>query len=485
MSYDDKPIRAFLFSVVFLLVCAGALTLPGAAQTTASVNSQEAQKIGIDAYIYGYSLITTEITRLAFINTTVPNPRTLQAPMGQIVSLPQYPPADYKGVSAPNADTLYSVGFVDVSREPWIFSYPNMGHRYFLFPMYDEWMVSIGSPGARTLGYGAQTIAITGPSWHGALPSGVTQQIKSPTGIFFIVGRVYAEATPQDYGAVHVLQKQFKLYPLSAWGKTYTPPLGKTNGPYSVKEKVRDIIDAMSASEYFTFMAKAMAVNPPILPQDGAIVAEMASIGLTPGHTFDMSKLSPDVQKALANVAKMAFPKIAALQKTAGKVINGWVIPGAAGTYGTDYLARAYIAAYGWPANLPQDADYPNTKVDSTGNPLIGSHTYKVHFAKGATPPVNGFWSITMYDDEYFFYPNPLNKLTESMRDHPKFNADGSLDLYFSHTQPSGVAQANWLPAPSGNFILMLRMYWPKENPPSILPPSNPTWQPPPVQIVK
>ena len=106
-------------------------------------------------------------------------------------------------------------------------------------------------------------------------------------------------------------------------------------------------------------------------------------------------------------------------------------------------------------------------------------NTYIVHFAKGETPPVNGFWSITMYDSEYYFYPNPLNKLTVSLRDHPKFNTDGSLDLYFSHEKPANAPQANWLPAPAGQFILMMRMYWPKETSPSIL---DGTWSPPSVK---
>jgi hypothetical protein len=121
-------------------------------------------------------------------------------------------------------------------------------------------------------------------------------------------------------------------------------------------------------------------------------------------------------------------------------------------------------------------------RLRDTGAPLAGSNVYRLHFENGKMPPVNGFWSITMYDGDYFFYPNALDKLTVSMRDNPEFNADGSLDLYFSHVQPSGVSQANWLPAPDGTFILMLRMYWPKEKPPSILPPNDPTWQPPGVQ---
>jgi hypothetical protein len=476
--------KAAMAALAITLLASAASPAVAAAQTS-SLTPQQAQKIAVDAYIYGYSLVTSEITRMATTNTVAANMKTLQAPMGQIISLPGYPPATYKGVTAPNADTLYSFGFFDISKQPWVFSYPNMGTRYFVFPIYDEWTNVIGAPGARTYGYGAQSVAITGPGWHGTLPSGVTQQIKSPTGIIFTIGRVYAQDTPQDLAAVHALQAQFKWVPLSSFGKPYTPQPGKAGGPYTPAQKVRDIIDSMNTSQYFNFMATTMAVSPPILPQDATIVAEMSKIGLVPGKPFDMSKLSPQTQSALSNVASLAFAKIAALQKSAGKVVNNWVIPGASGSYGSDYLLRAYTSAFGWGANLSLDANYPNTKVDSQGNPLVGTNTYRIHFAKGATPPVNGFWSITMYDKEYFFYPNPLNKLTVSLRNHPKFNADGSLDLYFANVQPANVPQANWLPAPKGNFILMMRMYWPKASPPSILPPSNPTWVPPPVTKMK
>jgi hypothetical protein len=122
---------------------------------------------------------------------------------------------------------------------------------------------------------------------------------------------------------------------------------------------------------------------------------------------------------------------------------------------------------------------YPSTKTDSDNAPLNGANTYVIHFDKGQTPPANGFWSITMYDSSYFFYPNPLNKFTESMRNTPVQNADGSIDLYFSHVKPPQAPEANWLPAPSDNFVLMMRLYWPKETPPSIL---DGTWSPPPVR---
>jgi len=152
-----------------------------------------------------------------------------------------------------------------------------------------------------------------------------------------------------------------------------------------------------------------------------------------------------------------------------------------------DYFARALIAAVGWPANLPADAVYPTTFVDANGDKLNGANKYTLTFAKGQTPPVDGFWSITMYFDEsgWWFYPNKLNKLTESMRDNPKFNDDGSLTLYFQHDSPGPDKQANWLPSPAGEFLLTMRLYWPKEKSPTILPLGEGDWAPPAVQKVK
>ena len=189
------------------------------------------------------------------------------------------------------------------------------------------------------------------------------------------------------------------------------------------------------------------------------------------------------MQAALKDVGKSASAKILAQKETLGTKINGWQIPGAAGAYGTNYLGRAVIAAFGWPANLPQDAVYPTTLVDADGKPLNGANKYTLTFKKGETPPVDGFWSITMYfeDGGWWFVPNPLNKFTVSMRDKPKFNADGSLTLYFQSEPPNRDRISNWLPAPKGDFILTMRMYWPKETPPSILPPGKGTWAPPPV----
>jgi len=199
------------------------------------------------------------------------------------------------------------------------------------------------------------------------------------------------------------------------------------------------------------------------LKGDNHIVKKMAEIGLVPGKTFDLTKLSNKIQHALNPVPKLAYKKIKSFESKSGKIENGWVIANTAGNYGTDYLRRAFIAAYGWPGNLPKDAVYSFATVDSTGKKLSGTNNYTIHFAKDQTPPVKAFWSITMYDSEYFFVQNPLNKFTLSPRDPLVYNADdGSLDLYFQHDAPEESKRANWLPSPQGSFVLMLRMYWPQ-----------------------
>ena len=199
--------------------------------------ADDALETAINAYIYGYPLVTSEITKMATTNTIAVDLKTFQAPLGQFLTMPGYPPATYQGVTAPNADTLYSFGFFDVSKEPWVFSYPDMGDRYFLFPIYDMWTDVIISAGSRTFGSAAQSVAITGPGWEGTLPKGITQQARSPTGSIFMIGRVYAQDTPEDLAAVHALQNQFKWVPLSSFGKTYMPPPGKTGGALHTRQK--------------------------------------------------------------------------------------------------------------------------------------------------------------------------------------------------------------------------------------------------------
>jgi len=462
-----------------LLLAALGGTRASAQQAAAPLSTDEASAIATDAYVYGYSLITTEVTRVQFSN--VPKSEGLHAPMGQFVNVKRYPPANFRGVSAPNADTLYSIAWLDLA-EPQVFSHPDMGKRFYLFEMTDLWMTDFETPGTRTAGGDAARYLITGPGWNGTVPAGL-KQIKCATRYMVILGRTYANGTEKDYKTVNALQAQYKIVPLSAYGKPYTyqaPPVNPNPG-FSMTDAPQKVINAMDISTYFNLMAKLMSEAAPPAPEDAPMLARMAKIGLVPGQAFDISKLDPAVQAVLTDANKSAMKFIEKNKDSMGATVNGWVIAKDLGIYGTNYTKRAVVAAYGWPANRQEDAIYPYTFVDSTGAKLTGAKKYTLSFAKGETPPVDGFWSITMYevDNGWWFVPNPLNKFTVSPRNNLKYNPDGSLTLYFQTESPGKDKEANWLPAPTGDFIPMLRMYWPKESAPSIL---DGTWKPPAVK---
>ncbi len=424
--------------------------------------------LATDAYIYGYPLVTMEMTRRVITN--VARPEGTKAPMGHIIKLRQYPDASFRDVTAPNADTLYTTAFVDVGKEPWVLSIPDMKGRYALFPMLDGWTDVFQVPGKRTTGTNAQTYTITGPGWKGTLPPGV-REYKSPTSIVWILGRIYCTGTPEDYKAVHELQDQCKLVPLSSYGKPYTPPEGKVDPSIDMKTAVRDQVNRMDAKQYFSFLSQLLKTNPPSAA-DAPALARFAKIGLVPGKDFDATKLNADFVKRIPEVG---FDRIMAQFKLNREVkdVNGWGFTTKTGIYGTDYLMRALVTAIGLGANRPQDAVYPTSLKDSEGRAYEGSNKYVMHFPKGQLPPVQGFWSLTMYNDKYFFVSNPINRYSISVRQKPKSNPDGSTDLYIQKDSPGPDKEANWLPAPAGKFVLMLRMYWPDERKPSII---NGSW---------
>jgi hypothetical protein len=478
---NNKDLVNFkLFAVIALLLAAIPLTgcpITESGRATADENSIEITDLGIDAYIYAYSLVTMEMTRR--VMTNVAKPDGTRAPMGQFMKAREYPNSSFRDVTAPNADTLYTIAWLDLAREPWILGIPDMQGRYYLMPMLDGWTTVFQVPGKRTSGTGAQKYAITGPGWKGSVPRGVTEY-KSPTNIVWILGRIYCTGSPDDYAAVHALQDQFTLVPLSSYGKPYTAPAGRVDPNIDMKTAVRDQVNNLSAAEFFRLFAQLWKTNPPAAA-DAPIVAKMARIGLVPGQDFDISKLDAATTRALEGVPKTAQGKIMAHFRDAGTIQNGWTFSTKTGIYGTDYLQRAFITAIGLGANRPEDAVYPTSEVDGDGKPYDGANDYVMHFEKGQTPPGQAFWSLTMYDGDYFFVANPLNRYTLSSRFSFHYNPDWSLDFYIQHKSPGRDKESNWLPAPEGKFILMLRLYWPRETPPSIL---NGTWTIPPVKEV-
>lgn len=472
MRFQTIIPSAFIIQLMFLLTGTSLILAHDSA-----LSDEEAEKIAVEAYIYGYPLITMEKTRE--VMTNVETQSDMRAPMGQFQNAKTYPDASFRDVTAPNADTLYSTAWLDLSKEPYVLHVPDENDRYYLMPMLSGWTNVFASPGTRTTGTQVADYVITGPNWKGNLPSGL-KEIKAPTNLVWILGRTYCTGTPEDYKAVHAIQKQYSLTPLSSFGKDYHPPKGTLNPNIDMKTPVRDQVNKMPAAEFFKRLADLLKANPPAA-EDAPIIAKMAKIGIIPGQDFNINNIDPKIVPYLEKAPQTGLKNIMDHAKSAGREVNGWITTKDTGKYGTNYLQRAYVAFFGLGANLPADAIYPAAEVDDTGKKLSGKNQYILHFPKGATPPAKGFWSLTMYNDQFFFVENPLNRFTLSPRNNLQYNPDGSLDLYIQHLSPGNDKEANWLPAPKDEFVLMLRIYWPEQsvidgswNPPGIHRTNNP-----------
>jgi hypothetical protein len=441
-----------------------ASTKPARAQTTApsstALPSDLIGEIATNAYIYAYPLIIMEMTRR--VGTNVADTSQFgKAPMNQFANLPAFPDATFTDVVRPNADTLYSIMWFDVSEEPVLISVPDSGGRYYLLPMLDMWTDVFESAGKRTTGTEAQVLAIAGPRWQGQLPAGVAL-IHSPTAIGWIIGRTQTNGKA-DYDAVHKFQAGLITTPLSQWGKSYRPPAGKINPEWDSKTPPVDQVEKLSPGAYFSLFTELTKLNPPHA-NDYPILDQMRRIGIEPGKPFAFEKASPELLRALAEGGPAALKKIKARFLKAGVASAGWRTNlTAIGTYGADYLSRAGVAYAGLGANTIEDAVYPTAISDADGKAFSSDGRYTLHFNKDQVPPVRGFWSLTMYNDKQFFAANPIDRYAIGDRDKLAFNPDGSLDLYIQRESPGKEKESNWLPAPAGGpFSMNLRLYWPK-----------------------
>ncbi|ARN82916.1 DUF1254 domain-containing protein [Methylocystis bryophila] len=444
-------------------------------EAEAAAREKAALEIGVDAVIYGLPLVIMDITKAKLTN--VAKPQGFAAPVNQFVNARSFPDASFKDVVRPNVDTLYSAAFLDLSAEPIVLSAPDTHGRYYLMPILDAWTNIFASPGKRTTGTKAGHFAITGPGWQGTLPNGVTE-LKSPTNMAWIIGRTQTNG-PADYPAVRAIQDGYKLTPLSAFGKRYVAPQGKVDPNVDMKTPPVEQLQNMSAEAFFDRLAMLLQSNPPPA-SEATILTQLKAIGITPGEKFELPKLDPAKARGLEKSVAAALEKLRAETRKIGAGDNGWRIPPMTlGNFGDNYALRAQVALIGLGANLPQDAVYPSAFVDADGKPFDGANRYVIHFDKSATPPVDAFWSITLYGEDGFFVANPINRFAISSWMPLKKNADGSVDVYVQRASPGKDKESNWLPAGEKAFNLTLRMYWPKEKPPSIL---DGSWKPPAVR---
>jgi hypothetical protein len=465
------------------LFCASILlTAPSGAGAQTALSEQEAHAIGVDAYLYFYPLITMDLTRKQSTNIE-PGREVGKGPMNAFTNVSEYPPADYRTVVRVNFDTLYSIAWLDLTKEPMVVSAPNTDGRYYLLPMLDMWTDVFASPGWRTTGTQAGNFLVTAPGWRPDLRERFvdefrlpreTQRIEAPTPFVWIIGRTKTDG-PQDYDAVHKIQAGYKVTPLSEWNRPARPVEAKIDPAVDMKTPPKVQADTMPADRFFAYAAELLRVNPPH-STDQPIIAQLKKIGIEPGKSLDMANLDPAVRDALASAPEAGQKLMAWKLPSLARVANGWSLnTDTVGVYGNYYLKRAIIAQAGLGANLPEDAIYPINLNDQNGKPLDGASKYTLHFDKGDMPPARAFWSVTLYDPEGFQVANALNRFAVSSWMPFKYNADGSLDLYFQNDSPGKDKEANWLPAPKGEFNLTMRLYAPKSEA------LTGKWNPPPV----
>jgi hypothetical protein len=465
-----------------LLLGSAVATGAPAQSTPAAITEQEAHAIAVDAYVYFYSLVTMDVTRKQFTNIE-PGKELGKGPMNMFNNVPEYPPANFKGVVRPNFDTLYSIAYLDLTKEPAVVSVPDTNGRYYLLPMLDMWSDVFASPGWRTTGTQAGNFLVTPPGWRPDLRDRFidefklpkdTQRIEAPTPYVWIIGRTKTDG-PADYDAVHKIQAGFKVTLLSDWGKPARPVEVKIDPSVDMKTPPKIQVDSMAAGKYFAYAAELLKLQPPHLT-DEPIIAQMRRIGIEPGRSFDFDGAPAAVKKALETAPAEAQKLMEWKLRTLARVANYWSMnTDTMGVYGNYYLKRAVVAQVGLGANLPEDAIYPLNLGDEDGKPLDGANRYTLHFEKGATPPVNAFWSVTLYDQDGFQVANGLNRFAVSSWMPFAYNPDGSLDLYFQNESPGKDKEANWLPAPKGAFNLTMRLYSPKSEA------LTGKWNPPPI----
>jgi len=439
----------------------------------ATTSSDEKLAIVQEAYIYLYPLITMDVTRKVTTNYP-PGKQDGMGPMNSVSNFKTFPAANFREVVRPNFDTLYSSGWLDLTKEPMIVSVPDTSGRYYLMPMLDMWTDVFAAPGKRTSGTTAANYAIVPPNWNGTLPSGV-ERINSPTAYVWIIGRTQTNG-PKDYDAVHKVQQGYKITPLSQWGEKTEPVSENIDSSVDMKTPPMRQVNDMPADKYFAYGAELMKVNPPHVT-DWSTLARLKRIGIEPGH-FDASKIDSSV---LTRGAAAGLKLMQEKMPTLARVTNGWQMnTDTMGVYGNYYLKRAIVAMVGLGANQVDDAVYPLSSVDGDGKPLTAENSYVLSFKKDEIPPVDAFWSLTLYDAQGFQVANSMNRFAIGDRDLLKFNPDGSLALYIQRDSPGAEKESNWLPAPkSGSFNLTLRLYAPK---PQV---ADGRWNPPPIKKVK
>jgi hypothetical protein len=425
---------------------------PGTAMTKAYV-----QTVGRAAYIWGWPLVNSANRAKAFSEAPEPGLLGGVVPVAynRLAMLTGYIDPAERFITCPNQDVVYGAGFFDLEKEPIVFQVPDFGERFWVYALYDARTDEFSEIGKQ---YGTKPgfYLMVGPNWKGEKPAGVATVVRSSTRMAFGVPRIFMDDTPEDHKAIQTVISQIDFYPLSEFdSKMKTKDWSKL--PHFPAAKSKGETQWVNPETFFEQLPAAMKQVPP-LPGEEALYAWFGSV-------LEAAAKDPEIQKTLKETAVDAEREMIAPLfqwryngRAAG---NGWNSPVNNAQWGTDYLNRTGTAKSNMYDNRPEETKYIYREVDSEGEPLEGTNTYEITFAKGQVPPVKGFWSLTLYDAEHLFYPNALKRQSLGTKNKTlKYNDDGSLTLYAGAKSPGADKESNWLPAPQGAFSLYMRAYW-------------------------
>ncbi|ANL89111.1 DUF1254 domain-containing protein [Rhizobium phaseoli] len=440
----------------------------------------EAKDIAEEGFIYGLPIVLNYGTMYEFAVDRKSG--QFKAPFNQIKNLSHVSTYKDTAVVTPNSDTPYSILWVDLRAEPMVVSVPPVDpKRYYSVQLIDGNTFNYGYIGSRATGSGAGDYMVVGPEWKGATPAGVKKVFQSTTQFSFVLFRTQL-FDPGDIDNVMKVQAGYKAQPLSAYLKQPAPSAPPpVNFPKIDKE--------LAKKNFFAYLDFCLQFAP-ALESEKDIRAKLARIGIGPGKTFSFKDLPLEHKAEILVGMKQGERKVDEAVAKGGVSLNGWQVNsffGDAQFYNGDWLKRAAGAQAGIYGNDSVEAVYPLTRVDDDGKPLDGSkHNYTLTFAADQLPPVNAFWSVTMYDGKtQLLIKNPVDRylINSPMLPGMKKSADGSLTLYIQHKSPGAERESNWLPAPNGPIYTVMRLYWPKTEAPSILPVGKGTWQPPGIHV--
>jgi hypothetical protein len=451
-------------------------TTSSAPPTAAAVTPDQARAIAKEAYIYGFPIVDNyRVMYSYFVNK---DDAEYKGGWNEIHSTARvYTPED-KAIQTPNSDTPYSALGADLRAEPLVLTVPPIQQdRYYSLQFVDLYTYNMAYVGSRTTGNGGGKYLLAGPNWKGAKPDGINEVIQSDTDLALVLYRTQLVG-PSDVDEVKKIQAGYQAQPLSAY--LNQPPPAAAPPIDFAPPLTRD--QEKTSPQFFEILNFALRFAP-TMPSEKDLRARFATIGVGPDGSFDADKLSPEMRKAIEDGMADAWTELNTFKKE--KVDTGQV--GSAQFFGTaedlqgNYLYRMAGAVLGIYGNTAAEAIYPNFSNDSAGAPLIGANNYTFHLAKDQLPPVNAFWSLTMYEmPQSLLVANPMNRYLINSPMLPSLvrDSDGGYTFYIQNESPGMDKEANWLPAPKGPFALVLRLYWPK---PDAL---NGVWKPPqPVKV--